>query len=130
METLKENILTENSAGSEYSTIDNTRNKLPDTNDHLLNVEKNRHFFDSHADENRFDSSVLHKSFLNGYSHLAEEKNVISEISNSYGKIISSIGEDPNRLGLLKTPERAAKALFNFTKGYSLTLEGILFFIL
>lgn len=42
----------------------------------------------------------------------------IDDISDSYLKILHSIGEDPNREGLSKTPQRAAKAILHFTKGY------------
>ena len=34
------------------------------------------------------------------------------------------MGEDPTRPGLLKTPERAAKAMMYFTKGYDETIQG------
>ena len=42
----------------------------------------------------------------------------------SYSSLLSDVGEDPYRQGLLKTPERAAKAFLFFTKGYEQTLEG------
>ena len=42
----------------------------------------------------------------------------ISEIANHYREILKLIGEDPEREGLIKTPERAAKALFAVTEGY------------
>lgn len=48
-----------------------------------------------------------------------------SEIKNAYSSIIEAIGEDPNRQGLLKTPERAAKAILYFTKGYEENLASI-----
>lgn len=50
------------------------------------------------------------------------------EISEAYASIINAIGEDPERQGLLKTPERAAKAILHFTKGYQENLCGKNFF--
>ncbi len=48
-----------------------------------------------------------------------------AEISKSYLNILHSIGEDPNRQGLLKTPDRAAKAILHFTKGYEESLQDV-----
>jgi len=48
------------------------------------------------------------------------------KIASVYGGILSSIGEDPNREGLQKTPERVAKALQYLTHGYDLNPEEIL----
>lgn len=39
-------------------------------------------------------------------------------ISDSYAAIIEQLGEDPNREGLIKTPERAAKAMQFLMQGY------------
>ena len=50
---------------------------------------------------------------------MKEEEKVISEIAGHYREILKLIGEDPTREGLLKTPERAAKAIFSITSGYS-----------
>lgn len=44
--------------------------------------------------------------------------NVTDEVKEQYKKIISDLGEDVYREGLLKTPERAAKALQFLTQGY------------
>ncbi|XP_038072055.1 GTP cyclohydrolase 1-like [Patiria miniata] len=44
----------------------------------------------------------------------------------SYKSLIASVGEDPDRQGLKKTPERAAKALMFFTKGYEQKIEDVL----
>ncbi|MCC5924196.1 MAG: GTP cyclohydrolase I FolE [Crocinitomicaceae bacterium] len=50
----------------------------------------------------------------------------IESIVALYKQIIPLIGEDPNREGLLKTPERVAKALQFLTKGYNENPEDIL----
>ncbi|MFN5444275.1 MAG: GTP cyclohydrolase I FolE [Crocinitomicaceae bacterium] len=51
---------------------------------------------------------------------------VTSKISSVYKNIISDLGENPNREGLLKTPERVAKALQFLTHGYDIKPEEIL----
>jgi len=48
------------------------------------------------------------------------------DIADNYLKIIQSLGEDPEREGLLKTPERAAKAMQFLTRGYQQNLEEVL----
>lgn len=53
-------------------------------------------------------------------------EDLISDMANSYRMLLSSLGENPNRQGLLKTPERAAKAMLYFTKGYDQSLEEAL----
>lgn len=51
----------------------------------------------------------------------------ITEIlRQNYHTIISELGEDVSRDGLLKTPERAAKAMQFLTKGYNEDAEQIL----
>lgn len=48
------------------------------------------------------------------------------DMMDCYSKLLSHVGEDTNRQGLLKTPERAAKALLFFTKGYEENLDNLL----
>lgn len=48
------------------------------------------------------------------------------DTSKLYSEIITNIGEDINRDGLLKTPERAAKAFEFLTQGYDQSLEQVL----
>ncbi len=50
----------------------------------------------------------------------------LSKITKSYYNILNSINEeDSSRDGLLKTPERAAKAMQYFTQGYKQNLNSI-----
>jgi GTP cyclohydrolase I len=51
---------------------------------------------------------------------------VIREISEYYHRILELLGEDPEREGLLKTPERVAKALSFLTRGYEQDPEELL----
>lgn len=53
-------------------------------------------------------------------------KDTTENISNIYKSILSQIGEDPEREGLIKTPERVAKALQFLTQGYDIKPEEIL----
>jgi GTP cyclohydrolase IA len=50
----------------------------------------------------------------------------LEQISNGYKAIIENLGEDTNREGILKTPERAAKAMQFLTQGYDLNPLEIL----
>lgn len=43
-----------------------------------------------------------------------------------YKKVLSNLGEDPCREGLVRTPERVAKAMQYFTHGYFINPEEIL----
>ena len=49
-----------------------------------------------------------------------------TQISSHYQDILKNLGEDPQREGLLKTPERVAKALQFLTHGYALNPDEIL----
>lgn len=47
------------------------------------------------------------------------------QLAKHYEAIIRGLGEDPSREGLLKTPERAAKAMQYLTRGYEQSLEEL-----
>jgi GTP cyclohydrolase IA len=50
----------------------------------------------------------------------------VSDIASKYKTILTDMGENPNREGLLKTPERVAKAMQYLTHGYDLDPAEIL----
>ncbi|MDE6771568.1 MAG: GTP cyclohydrolase I FolE [Muribaculaceae bacterium] len=43
---------------------------------------------------------------------------IVEEIASHYKEILRLIGENPDREGLVKTPLRAARALYDITSGY------------
>ncbi|WP_031429234.1 GTP cyclohydrolase I FolE [Flavimarina sp. Hel_I_48] len=47
-------------------------------------------------------------------------------IKDSFSSIITGLGEDVNREGIQKTPERAAKAMMYLTQGYTMNAAEIL----
>lgn len=51
---------------------------------------------------------------------------VIEQLAHHYKQILSLLGEDAHREGLLKTPERVAKAMSFLTHGYSLDPKEII----
>jgi GTP cyclohydrolase I len=102
----------------------------------------------AHSNENGFDTKDLQKNISvkesgftlkegNGHHHhhhhhhhqgknppvLTEE--TVDELKHVAKTLIVGVGEDPNREGLLKTPERYAKAIKELTKGYTTNLEEI-----
>lgn len=56
----------------------------------------------------------------------SSSQQIIDRIAEHYRAIIELVGEDPQRQGLLKTPQRAAKALYYLTNGYRTTDEKVI----
>ena len=54
-----------------------------------------------------------------------DSKNIES-LKEHYSKVLELIGEDPTREGLIKTPERVAKAMQFLTQGYEMNATDIL----
>lgn len=55
---------------------------------------------------------------------LDEER--LKQLEYHYRSILSLLGEDPNREGLLNTPRRTAKAMSYLTQGYRLSAEEVI----
>ena len=54
------------------------------------------------------------------------DEDVTRRLMENYRSTIEQIGEDPEREGLLKTPERVAKAMQFITQGYGMNAADIL----
>ena len=53
-----------------------------------------------------------------------QSKQTMTRLTGAIRTVLECIGEDPNREGLERTPERYAKALMWMTKGYEERLSG------
>jgi GTP cyclohydrolase I len=68
-----------------------------------------------------------HDEEIIGYQKIDSYDNErIISIASNYKNILTQLGEDPEREGLLKTPERVAKALQFLTHGYDVKPDEIL----
>lgn len=73
------------------------------------------------------ENSMAEESEMDGYIKIDRyNPGKIAQIAGHYSEILSVLGEDPARDGLLKTPERVAKALQYLTHGYDLKPAEIL----
>jgi len=64
---------------------------------------------------------------INGYEKVDRyNPDLIASLSAHYKDILKLIGENPEREGLVKTPERIAKAMLYLTHGYDLDAKQIL----
>ncbi len=73
------------------------------------------------------EDDMIDDNNLDGYVKIDQyNSDKTKKLSDAYYSILGQIGEDPNREGLLKTPERVAKAMQFLTHGYHLDPEKIL----
>jgi GTP cyclohydrolase I len=75
----------------------------------------------------KIESSDPRINSENGYERIERFDNATTQrLSDHYREVLSLIGEDPDREGLAKTPERVAKAVQYLTNGYSIDPVEIL----
>ena len=55
-----------------------------------------------------------------------EEADKVAKLSDHYREILTGLGEDVNREGLVDTPRRAAKAMRFLTRGYRQSLDDLI----
>lgn len=65
-----------------------------------------------------------HNSLCKEEQACNESADRLSQMEKSYKDILTELGEDVNREGLLRTPLRAAKAMQFLTKGYNESIKG------
>jgi GTP cyclohydrolase I len=64
---------------------------------------------------------------IDGYQKIDRyNPTLIENLSANYLDVLKQIGENPEREGLLKTPERIAKAMLYLTHGYDLDAKSIM----
>lgn len=72
-------------------------------------------------------NDIFNEEFNSGYAKIDRyDETKVTAVASHYKDIITQLGEDPEREGLLKTPERVAKALQYLTHGYDLKPNEIL----
>jgi len=76
---------------------------------------------------NDLNKEMYFDNAMDGYEkHDVYNPKLINEIASAYKRVIKAIGENPEREGLIETPQRVAKALQFLTHGYDLNPKEIL----
>ena len=76
--------------------------------------------------ETSASSLPLPSDFCQEVGKPSKDAEKLDQMTSACKTILKCIGEDPSREGLLKTPERWAKALLFMTSGYSLSAKQVL----
>ncbi len=88
----------------------------------LLNITAN-----NHKNQLEMSNPTDFNEELDGYVKIDQYNTQhVERVANHYKDILEALGENPNREGLLKTPERVAKALQFLTHGYDIDAAEVL----
>lgn len=75
----------------------------------------------------RSENKMINENLNDGFEQIDRyNPEKIERLKKHYKEILNIIGEDPDREGLLKTPERVGKAIQFLTHGYDMDPESIL----
>lgn len=73
------------------------------------------------------DKKIISESEANGYTKIDHyNPKTVQSLSEKYYDVLKELGENPEREGLKRTPERMAKAMQFFTHGYDLDPHAML----
>ncbi|HXD52483.1 MAG TPA: GTP cyclohydrolase I FolE [Burkholderiales bacterium] len=79
------------------------------------------------AKKPKIPAAVSTRNGDDGYAKIDQyNADTVKRIASRYHDVLTELGEDPSREGLVKTPERVAKALQFLTHGNNLDPAGIL----
>jgi GTP cyclohydrolase IA len=77
--------------------------------------------------DKRITTTMQQENEMDGYEKIDQyNPRTVKRIADKYREILKALGADPDREGLVKTPERVAKALQFLTHGYDLDPAQIL----
>ncbi len=81
-----------------------------------------RERIDSAAADGEWDA----RSYSERDAEPAADPQQLKGLSDLYAQLLTRVGEDPSRDGLLKTPDRAARAMQFMTQGYDQSVADVL----
>uniref|UniRef100_A0A3Q1IVU6 GTP cyclohydrolase 1 n=1 Tax=Anabas testudineus TaxID=64144 RepID=A0A3Q1IVU6_ANATE len=104
-------------------------NLLRNSNDRIIHIMEYHHAAEMNGVVAEYLNMCIeskHNGMHREEKEKSEDENKLSRIEKAYTTVLSELGEDVDREGLLRTPLRAAKAMQFLTKGYKEKTQDIL----